>query len=271
MIGFDPLPKISCLLVTADGRQEQFVRSYQSFLGQTYQNRELVVVNEGSVAYQEWIRNTVLDCEKVRLIFLRGSYTLGALRNISINLSHGEIFTQWDDDDFCAPNRLAIQSSFLQRSGARLCFLTDQLHFYFSTRQMYWTNWWVNHSGEKKIYGHIPGTIMAWRKGFGYRYPASGEHARAGEDSVMTHKICNQHPEDVGLLKDHGYMHVYSFHGKNVWDLEHHMNISRVRGMPRSYILPYRKQIAETIDFLRLGTVEVMGSDGLAFVHKGEA
>lgn len=264
------IPKISCLLVTAAGRLERLRLSYRCYLNQTWPNRELVIVNDGPFEYQREISELVRGRDDVRCVFLQGQqYTLGALRNISIDLCYGDVFVQWDDDDFCAPDRLAIQFAYLLKMGAKVCFLTDQLHYYFATRQLYWTNWWLHHSGEHKRYGHIPGTIMAWRKDFGYRYPAAGDHCRAGEDSVMTHDMCLEMPDKIALLQELGYMHMYSFHGKNVWDVEHHMKISKVRGMDCKYLLEHRSRIARTLNFLGFDEVSVVGSDGLAFIHRG--
>ena len=103
-----PLPKISCLLVTARDRFEYFERSVRCYDDQTYPNRELVVVNEGPKSYQEQIADHLKDRSDVKLVFLDGKYTLGALRNISISICNGDLFVQWDDDDFNTPERLFI-------------------------------------------------------------------------------------------------------------------------------------------------------------------
>jgi hypothetical protein len=259
-------PKISCLLVTADDRLEYFRRSYECYRKQTYPNRELVIVNEGSKAYQDSIFEIVRHQLDIKLIFLEGKYTLGALRNISVSLCNGEIWVQWDDDDFNVRERLTTQYQHLKSSGKRVSFLSDQLHYYFPTKQMFWENW-REHSGGQTRYALIPGTCMCW-KNFKVKYPSSGFHASAGEDSVMTNKICEDDSR-VNLVYNQGFMQVYSYHGKNVWDLEHHQSISQKRSVPIQFLLQHRDRIRQTLDELQLDTnIHVMGRDGLAFIYQ---
>lgn len=269
MIDYQALPKITCMMVTDEDRLDTLTMSLKCFLNQTYPNRELLIVTDASASYKSDICDLVKDLPDVRLVFLDGKYTLGALRNIGVGLSHGDIFVQWDDDDFNSPDRLMVQCSYLlKHPEAKLCFLGDQLHYYFPTRQLFWNNWEM-HSGGWKKHGLIPGTIMAYTKDFIYRYPASGEHAAAGEDSVMTTQICNGNSKKVVILKGEGYHHVYSFHGKNVWDVEHHMEISRVRGATRDVLLSHRQRICRTLDCLQLDDIiDVVGVDGLAFTYR---
>lgn len=267
------LPKISCLLVTANDRFDYFKISCKCYFDQTYPNKELVVVNEGSKQYQEQIREHLSGRNDVQFVFLDGKYTLGSLRNISIALCHGEIFVQWDDDDFNAPERLSVQYSFLKNHPkARVCYLTDQLHYYFTTKELFWNDWSKFHSGGRKEYSLIPGTIMAYKDGFTMRYPSAGNNCSAGEDSVLAYGILKQSEDNVLLINGHGYMHVYSFHGKNVWHLSHHANISRERSLPISDLSKNRSRIYGTLDYLNLnGPIRVMGRDGLAFIYGGQS
>lgn len=272
MIGMEPLPKISCMMVTADGRLDTLRTSYRCYCDQTYPNKELVIVTDGSDEFKGQLKLVTEGRDDVRLIFLDGKYTLGALRNIGVGLCFGDLFVQWDDDDFCAPERLMVQYTHLAKhKKARLCFFSDQLHYYFTTRQLFWNNW-KQHSGGYKKYALIPGTIMAYTEGFTYRYPASGEHAAAGEDSVMTNQICEEGDERVLLLSDMGYLHIYSYHGRNVWDVEHHLEISRKRAMQKSQLLEYRQRLCRTLDYLRLDErIDVVGVEGLAFTWRADA
>lgn len=265
MINLD-YPKISCLLVTAEGRLPYFRRSVQCYINQTYPNKELVIVNDGSPGYQQQLKEIVADRSDVKLIFLKKPYTLGALRNISVSLCSGDIWVQWDDDDFNCHERLVTQFQQLQCTRRRVCFLSDQLHYYFPTRELYWENW-KQHSGGHTRYALIPGTCMCW-KSFKVKYPSAGLHAAAGEDSVMTNKICEDDMR-VALLSNKGFMQVYSYHGGNVWDLEHHQNISQKRSMPTQFLLQHRERLCQTLDELQLDTnIQVMGRDGLAFLYQ---
>lgn len=264
----DSHPKISCLLVAGPERFECFQRSYRCYLDQTYSNRELVIVNDGPPAYQRQLADHVQGRSDVRLVFLNNHYRLGALRNIAIGLCFGDLWVQWDDDDFNMPERLAIQCSHLLRHPhARACFLTEQLHYYFATRQLYWNNWRRVSGGYKK-YGLIPGTIMAYKEGLPVRYPAVGDFAGAGEDSVMTTAWCRRNERQILLLSGCGHLYIYSFHGKNVWDVDHHLAISKVRGESCDFLQKHRSFITRTLDYMKFdAVVSVMGNDGLAFTY----
>lgn len=268
-----PLPLISCLLVTANGRLDYFKRSLRCYIDQTYPNKELVIVNEGSEEYQQNIKECVnsLNRQDIRLIFLNGSYTLGGLRNISVAAANGEIFVQWDDDDFNAPQRLATQYAFLSRHpNVQVCYLSDQLHYYFHTQELYLEDWRKYLSGEKLKSMLIPGTIMAYKAGLAARYPSGGKRCRTGEDTVFSNQLLRL-GVNVSVLSGYGTMQVYSFHGKNVFDIEHHKVLSRLRSCYRWEVLNKREEISQTLKYLCFdGETRVMGRDGLAFTYGGK-
>jgi glycosyltransferase involved in cell wall biosynthesis len=267
------LPLISCLLVTAKDRIDLFERSVRFFMQQTYPNKELVVVNEGPKSYHQEIRDALDGCgfeDRLKAIFLDGEYTLGALRNISILLCNGDYWVQWDDDDFNVPERLSIQYNFFSKHpDAKICYMSDQLHYYFNRKELYWDNWFKYHSGNQKRWGLIPGTGMARKEKIDVRYPSAGENACTGEDSVFSGQLLDQNEKDVVLLGGVGYMQCYTYHGKNVWDEEHHQKISDLRAMPADYMLQNESRIRKTIDHFNLeGPIKVMGREGEAFrVH----
>lgn len=258
-------------MVTGKNRFDYFVKSFHCYQNQTYPNKELVIVNEGTKDYQEKIANHVAHRNDVRLVFLDGWYSLGALRNISIATSFGDIFVQWDDDDFNTPERLATQFNFLNcNPKASVCYLSEQLHYYFHTKTLFWEDWKEFCSDGIKSFALIPGTIMAWRKRFFERYPSAGKWCSAGEDSVLSTRLC-QKDEHVILLSGYGYMQMYSYHGDNVYNVNHHMGISMNRSVKTDHILKNRNRICKTLDFLKLAKrIKVMGRDGLAFYYEAD-
>lgn len=272
-IGENPLPLISCLLVTANGRFHHVQKSVKCYLDQTYPNRELVIVNEGPKEYQEQLDAWLLGLNRpdIRTVWLDGYYTLGALRNISISLSIGAFYCQWDDDDFCTPQRLATQYTHLVNTHSKVCFFGDQLHYYFTTQELYWDNWTRFYNGGRLMNSIIPGTVMIARE-LNVRYPSSGVNASAGEDSAFVERLFFRYEDKICMISNQGYMHVYTYHGNNqVYDLEHHLAISKHRAQPREEVMKYRMQICDTINYLELpGETKVICRDGLAFVHRGK-
>lgn len=261
---------ISCLLVTANGRFDYFQRSVQCFLDQTYPAKELVIVNEGPEEYQQKISEYIQSLERkdIRTEFLYGNYTLGGLRNISLGLANGEIFCQWDDDDFNFPSRLATQYSFLhRRPEIQVCYLSDQLHYYFSSHELFWEDWKMYLSGGNIKHMLIPGTIMGYRKDLPARYPSSGNKSKTGEDTVFSNQLLSL-GVNIDVLSGYGHLQVYSYHGKNVFDSEHHKMLSRIRSYYRNQILERREAICQTLQYFKFPErIKVMGRDGLAFYH----
>ena len=254
-------------MVTRD-RFDLLQKSLYCYTHQTYKNKELLILNEGPKSYQHQIKDYVdsLNRDDIRYEFLNGKYTLGELRNIAIGLSYGDLFVQWDDDDFCTPKRLSIQFDHLRKHpNATACFLSDQLHYFYDLKLLYWHNWLFN-SGGKKKHSLIPGTIMAWKNKLKIKYPPMPSY----EDTIVTNTLCERSldSEEVILLSGFGFMHVYTYHGKNVYSLKHHMGICASRACEIDHLIAHRKQICQTIKFLNFGEgVQVMGRcDRKAFV-----
>jgi len=265
-------------MVTARGRLHHVKHSIQCYLDQTYPNRELLIVNEGPDQYQAEIDAHLQKLQRpdIRTLWLRGDYTLGALRNISVALCSGDLFCQWDDDDFCTPQRLTTQFSFMaKRPWCKVCYLSDQLHYYFNQRTLYWDDWKAYASHGIKRCALIPGTLMAYKhiwKDWLVRYPSGGKHARAGEDTWLADSLIDRSYDAVMLLEGVGYMHVYTHHGNNqVFDHAHHFLISDMRSQYRDKIVQHRHQISSSLDYFNFGCeVKVMCRDGLVFTHGGE-
>ena len=270
MIGIDYcLPKISCLMITADKRFEYAKESIRCYVNQTYTNKELVIVTDASLEYVDLLKGLILDRNDIRIVHLKGKYTLGALRNISLKLAEGEIYVQWDDDDFNMPDRLIIQYGWLSKTNKNVCYFGDQLHYYFPTKQIYWENWWEFHSNYSLRYGLIPGTLMAYRKGFIARYPSAGEKCKAGEDSVLSDYLVEN--GQVTIVKGRGNLQIYSYHGNNVYDIEHHLGISKYRSHNIAFMNQNRSKICNTLKYMNFSSsVKVMGRDGLAFIYEAD-
>jgi glycosyltransferase involved in cell wall biosynthesis len=255
-------------MVTAAGRFDFAKRSIRCFADQTYPNKELVIVNEGPTEYQHQIEST-LEGLSARVIWLKGKYTLGELRNISIYAASGDVICQWDDDDFCYPTRLTAQYSRMQRANACASYFTNQLHYYFGDGKLYWDDWKTYGSDGQFHNTLIPGTVMMYRQ-LPFRYPEQGKFCRAGEDSVMLNDLVMATPKkDILQINDIGWMHIYSQHGCNqVYDFAHHADISTLRSNLIDYILLRRNDIETTLNYFKFGKTQVMSRKGVAFEHE---
>lgn len=216
------LPKISCLTATLD-RLVLLKESIHCYLEQSYPNRELVIATEGDEWYKQatlrYVRS--LDRNDIKLVFLDGdNYNLGKVRNILLDEAEGDIVCQWDDDDLNHPERLRVQAEHLLEQKAQACLMTDQLQYFYPTRELYWVDWAPGI--RENVYKYIPGTLIMHRDSR-FRYPETGAHARAGEDFALLADLCKE--VAVTPLSGAGMLYVYCYHGSNTYDHEHHKNI----------------------------------------------
>jgi glycosyltransferase involved in cell wall biosynthesis len=100
------MPMISCICGTYNRpptHQHLLEEAIESFLRQTYPNKELIVLND--CPGQE----LVCDAPGVRVVNLDARVpSLGDKMNLAINLSRGELIAPWDDDDISLPRRLSF-------------------------------------------------------------------------------------------------------------------------------------------------------------------
>jgi glycosyltransferase involved in cell wall biosynthesis len=159
----DELPLVSCICPTynrAPNHLHLIEEAIESFLRQTYPNKELIVFND--CPGQE----LVCDAPGVRVVNVSERFpTLGNKLNAAINLARGELLAPWEDDDISLPWRLSLS---VERLG-------DADYF---NPQRYW--YW---DGDRLRFDHGMGyghknslfTRSAFREVGGYP-AASGPH-----------------------------------------------------------------------------------------------
>jgi glycosyltransferase involved in cell wall biosynthesis len=101
-------PLVSCILTTAN-RQRFLKQAVKYALDQTYNKKEIIVVDDG---YQSAEAMIPAD-ERIQYVRLTQRVTLGKKLNIGIEHAGGDIIQKLDDDDYYHP-------SFLQRTVAAL-------------------------------------------------------------------------------------------------------------------------------------------------------
>lgn len=99
-------PLVSVIIPTRN--RPQFLReAIESVQNQTYQNWELIVVDDGS---DEAVPRSVLEGTQFgRLIRIEESAGVSNARNIGIDEAKGEFLAFLDDDDIWSENKLALQ------------------------------------------------------------------------------------------------------------------------------------------------------------------
>ncbi len=220
------LPKISCLTVTLN-RLVQLKQAIRCYCDQTYPNRELVIVTEGTQRYRQAIADYLqaLGRSDIRLVPLEGGpYNLGKVRNRALDAAAGELICQWDDDDLYHPERLRLQYEQMAHEQAQACYMTDQLHFFARERELYWIDW--RRGGHSTgVWELIPGTLMMARDSR-FRYPETGPDALAGEDTALLNALYGQ--VKIARLRDAGHLYIYTYHGSNTYSGDHHRALNSI-------------------------------------------
>ena len=112
------MPKVSVIIPTHN-RAKLLGSAIQSVLDQTYQDFELLVVDDGSEDNPEQVVRSFSDprVRFVRHLVARGG---GAARNTGIQNTSGPYVAFLDDDDTWYPQKLALQVAMLDQGPARL-------------------------------------------------------------------------------------------------------------------------------------------------------
>jgi glycosyltransferase involved in cell wall biosynthesis len=167
------LSRISCIMPTRD-RGEFVAQAVRYFLRQDYPDKELVVVDDG----EEPVRSLLPTDAAITYIRLESRTPLGAKRNIACEAARGTHIAHWDDDDWCAPERLSHQMVALRQRGAAVSGARDMLHY-------------------------VPLTGEAWM----YRRPAGDPPSFCGGSLLYEREAWQRNPfQSVDVGEDEAFM-----------------------------------------------------------------
>jgi glycosyltransferase involved in cell wall biosynthesis len=199
------LPLISCLCVSGD-RPHFLRKAIHYFEKQTYPNKELVIVSRSLQPEYKRIVEAA-NSPDIKYFFLESNRksTLGELRNYSIEMSAGEYFCIWDDDDWYHQNRLEIQLQEAIRNNKPASVIPYFILFHGPKRQAY-----LSHPFP------IPGSILCKKEIVSetLRYPSMD----LSEDK---HFLMGLVEKNVLFPIVDPALYIYVFHGANSWNEEH--------------------------------------------------
>ena len=161
-------PLVSCLMPTYN-RRSFIAHAIAYFQHQTYENRELIILDDG----EDSIVDLIPADSSIRYERLPRKITLGAKLNLACEMARGDIIAHFDDDDWYAAWRLTYQVEALTRSHADLCGINQLL--YYDLRD---------------------------GRGYEYRYPPDRKTWLIGSDLVYTKLFWRTHrfaEIDVGM------------------------------------------------------------------------
>ena len=99
-------------------------QSIDSVLNQTYQNFEIIIIDDGSTDNSKNIIEKYKNDKKVRIIY-QNNKGLTVSNNIAIKVCKGEYITRLDADDWLDPNFLKIMiDTAINNKNLAMIFLT---------------------------------------------------------------------------------------------------------------------------------------------------
>jgi hypothetical protein len=226
------IPLVSCLMVTKN-RSTLALKAVKCFQAQTYPNKELVIIEDGTDDFAEQVR--ALNDPNIKLYHLETpaldplagivsdplvsperapvlAPTLGELRNQSIDRANGEYVIQWDDDDHYHVSRISVMMEHLRKKDVDAVFLSQ------------WMMAWPSRGYYSISHTHQQGWegTMLIRKDIMPRYPSM----RRGEDTAFCSAL-----REKGItrsnLDGHQILYLYVIHGSNTWNEEHFAGMFR--------------------------------------------
>jgi glycosyltransferase involved in cell wall biosynthesis len=148
-------PLVSCLMPTRDRRHWVSI-AIELYVRQSWPSLELVVVDDGD----EPVGDLIEPIASARYVRLRRRTVLGAKRNLAAEAATGGVLAHWDDDDWYAPQRLALQVQRLEQDSADLVG-SASLPFYDPARNAAWRYTWPDHRRP-----WLAGTSLMYRREF---------------------------------------------------------------------------------------------------------
>ena len=155
------LPSVSCIMPTAN-REKYIPLALQYFLEQDYNNKELVIIDDG----ENSIKDLLPEDSRIKYYYFEPIGPIGTKRNFACQRANGEIIMHWDDDDWHAKDWLSKQVYHLLHSGADITGI-EHVHFYSPLADTFWEGTALN----KKKATWLNGATLAYWKSFWSKNP----------------------------------------------------------------------------------------------------
>lgn len=156
-------PLVSCILPTRN-RAACIRLAISSYLSQTYQNKELIVVDNGDDGTEG-----LIPCMLgIRYHHVDGKRTTGEMRNLCNEMASGDIICHFDSDDWSASDRVSDQVERLgegvltgysdmlfydERDEKCYRWSRPRIPFILGTSFCYRRSWWKSHPFDSLMVG----------------------------------------------------------------------------------------------------------------------
>jgi len=213
------VPLISCLMVTNCVDMKLIEGSIYSYVTQTYENKELIIVtNSNKRGYYELLEllEKYENCN-IKTYLIDEKISLGKLRNVTIEKSLGSYCATWDSDDLFHCDRLKDQYFQIISTNSDYCTCKHFMQYFYTTETLTMNKWY-----DGSITNGLLPSLM-FKKNIEYCYP----DLHRGEDLdffTCGFKGC--------VIENKPYLYIYTYHGKNAYCSEHYEMIKKNTTIP---------------------------------------
>lgn len=188
-------PLVSCVMPTWN-RRSFIPAAIDCFLKQTYEPRELVILDDG----EEQIEDLFPKDSRIHYVFENHRRITGDKRNRVNELSRGELICHWDDDDWSARTRIQDQVARLLKTGKPVTGYGTLLFWDVAKKEA--------KRFKAAIGGYVCGTTLCYTREFwqgrhfrmkhhasdnDFVYPIIGQIAASNDITQMVARIHNCH------------------------------------------------------------------------------
>ncbi|HYI08046.1 MAG TPA: glycosyltransferase [Thermoanaerobaculia bacterium] len=202
-------PLLSCIMPTYN-RRRFIPLALERFREQSYPNRELIIVDDGTDPIGDLVRHE----PAVRYIRLDRRTSIGGKRNLACAEARGEIVAHWDDDDWYSRDRLMRQAAPIVRGEADITGLENRFilqmpmgRFWTTDRRLHRTMFVCDVHGGTLVFRR-----SLWTAGL--RYP----EINLAEDAIFVRNAVQRGRRLIRLDNEGSF--VYVRHGTNAWRFE---------------------------------------------------
>jgi len=206
-------PLVSCLMLTYN-RFKAFKISVDNYIKQTYNNKELIIINSGNDDYTKKITEflTSIDSDTYNITLLTyAPNSLGALRNLGIDNTKGEYIIIFDDDDIHHPERIEKQINICLKSNVDGTLLRN-----FTA--VIKNKWFGKKRYKCTMLPGLEGTLLFKKSDI--RYPDKNQ----GEDTDFIKEL-KEAGVVIAIIDETYDLYEYNFYGKNTVSRTHFKNM----------------------------------------------
>jgi glycosyltransferase involved in cell wall biosynthesis len=185
----------------ADRQEERFVFAVNSFLKQTFNDAELIIIADGCEKTEKLYRKYFVN-DRVKFDMVnKGEYFDGCVRNRGLEIASGEWIVYLDADDFIGKNHLQIINDSLKTEDNIDWFYYDDFYYIYKnqyTRANLFKKRAVQIKGKMRIgtcsFGHKRALPVKWTTGYGHDHEFVKELMKYTGKKINTPEyfICHQ-------------------------------------------------------------------------------